>query len=137
MNDPGATVMQFYKAFEAADFDTAMALFSPDCINSNPSGPQNVAEHRGYAETFKAAIPDAHMEIERIVVEGDEVAAIGKFKGTHSGPLRGPQGEIPPSGNTLDLPFADFFTVTDGMITDHRTYFDQIAMFTALGAMPG
>ena len=135
MNSARSTVEQFYKAFEAGDFDQAISLFHPDIVHRNPAGPQTLPEHRGYGEAFKTALPDARMEIERWVGDGDEVIALGRFRGTHSGPLSGPQGEIPPSGNQIDIQFADFFAVRDGSIVEHWTYFDQLAMFTALGAM--
>jgi predicted ester cyclase len=93
-------------------------------------------EHRAYGQVFKDALPDAHMEIESTVEGGDWVAVRARFRGTHSRPLRTPQGEIPASGNALDLPFADFFRVEDGKAIEHYVYYDVMSMMGQLGALP-
>jgi predicted ester cyclase len=53
----------------------------------------------------------------------------------NSGPLRGPDGDLSPSGRTVDLPFADFARISDHRIVKYRTYYDQIALLTQLGLM--
>ena len=39
----------------------------------------------------------------------------------------------PPSGATIDLPFADFARIDDDKIVEYRTYYDQAALLTQLG----
>jgi predicted ester cyclase len=61
-----------------------------------------------------------------------------RYVGTHTGPLRSPDGmEIPGTGKRFDFPFAAIFRVVDGKITSIRIYYDQIEVFTQLGLMPG
>jgi len=127
-------VNRFYEAFAAGDMQRADDCFSDDCRYVMPPGPLTKAEHRQMAETFKAALPDAHMAIDHAVDGGDEVFVEGRFLGTHDGDLVSPQGTIPASGSKLELRFADYFKVAAGQVVEHRTYWDQMDMMGQLGA---
>ena len=76
------------------------------------------------------------MDIVRAVEAGDQVYVSGRFKGTHSGDLVSPQGTIPASGNSLDMPFVDYFRVQGGKIVEHEVVWDQVGMMGQLGASP-
>jgi len=39
-------------------------------------------------------------------------------------------------GNSLDLPFADYFRVEAGQIVEHEVVWDSMAMMGQLGALP-
>ena len=75
----------------------------------------------------------ARAVIERIYEPGDTVIVEGRFTGTNTGPLAGPEGPLAPSGRKVDLPFADFSRLSGGKIVDYRTYYDQVALLTQLG----
>jgi ketosteroid isomerase-like protein len=47
-----------------------------------------------------------------------------------------PEGTIPASGKTIDLPFADYFGVKGGKVVNHRTYWDQATLMGQIGATP-
>jgi ketosteroid isomerase-like protein len=59
----------------------------------------------------------------------------GRFVGTHTGPLAAPDGDVEPSGASVDLRFADFSRVQDGKIVSYHTYYDQLGLLTQLGLM--
>ena len=88
---------------------------------------------REYLDGLKGPLPDARAVIERIYEAGDTVIVEGRFTGTNTGPLVGPEGPLPPSGRKVDLPFADFSRLSGGKIVDYRTYYDQVALLTQLG----
>jgi len=127
---------RYYELFAASDFDNARALFAEDCLNVTPAGSFGVEEHEAFGRAFKNALPDAHMELVRAVEAGDEVYITGRFKGTHEGDLVSPQGAIPASGNTLDMPFADDLRVRSGKIAEHEVIWDQMTLLAQLGALP-
>lgn len=129
-------VEQFYKRFEAGDMASAVELFTDGCVTVTPAGAMDNTEHQAFGNAFKTAMPDGHMEIVRAVESGDEVYVSGRLKGTHQSDLVTAQGTIPASGNAVDLPFADYFRVTDGRIAEHEVVWDQLAMMAQLGAMP-
>jgi len=129
-------VRRFYDTFAAGDLESGDANFADDCRFVMPPGPLTKAEHRAMGQAFHNALPDAHMVIDHVLDGGDEVFVEGRFVGTHTGDLMSPQGTIPASGNKIELRFADYFKTSGGLITDHRTYWDQVDMATQLGAAP-
>jgi predicted ester cyclase len=90
---------------------------------------------RSYLEGLKGPVPDARAIVERMFEVGDRVIAEGRFTGTNTGPLPGPDGDLAPSGRTVDLPFADFARVSDRRIVEYRAYHDQVGLLTQLGLM--
>jgi steroid delta-isomerase-like uncharacterized protein len=130
-------VNHFYTAFAAGDLDKADEVYATDCAFRLPPGPMDKAGHKQMGAAFLAGLPDAHMTIEHVVDGGDEVFVEGYFAGTHTGDLVGPAGTVPASGNTIELPYADYFRVADGLIVEHRSYWDQVEMMRQLGALPG
>jgi len=46
----------------------------------------------------------------------------GRFVGTHTGPLAGPDAEVEPTGASVDVRFADVSRVQDGKIVSYHTY---------------
>ena len=51
------------------------------------------------------------------------------------GPLVGPQGEIPPTGKSVDVAFCDVYQFKDGKFTSLRSYFDTATLMGQLGLM--
>jgi steroid delta-isomerase-like uncharacterized protein len=127
------TAERFYDRFAAGDFAGVTALFAADCPTVTPAGTMTPAEHEAFGQAFKAALPDAHMEVDTAVEAGEEVFIGGRFVGTHTGDLITPQGTLPASGNRLDLPYADYFRIVEGTIVEHRVYWDQAGMLAQLG----
>jgi steroid delta-isomerase-like uncharacterized protein len=130
------TAERFYERFAAGDLDGALGLFSPDCRHVTPAGQQDANAWKAFAEAFRRALPDGHMEIASVIEAGDAVAVEAHFKGTHNGPLATAQGEIPASGNAIDVPFADFFRLEDDSFVEHRVYWDQAEMLAQLSPAP-
>jgi ketosteroid isomerase-like protein len=90
---------------------------------------------RQYLETFKRAMPDARAMIESTVESGETVAVEGRFIGTHTGSLATDDGDVAPTGATVDLRFADLSRVREGNIVAYHTYYDQLDLLTQLGLM--
>jgi steroid delta-isomerase-like uncharacterized protein len=129
-------VRRFYDAFAAGDLDRADEVFADDCRFVMPTGPLTKTEHRVMGSAFRDALPDSAMVIDHAVDGGDEVFVEGRFVGTHTGDMVTPQGTMPATGNKLEVRFADYFKASGGLITDHRTYWDQMEMAAQLGAAP-
>jgi steroid delta-isomerase-like uncharacterized protein len=135
--DQQQLVARFYEQFNRGDIDAALAVFSSELETTDP-GMGTVHGHepfREYLEVFKTAMPDAHAVIESLVQAGDTVIVEGRFVGTHTGPLASPDGDVAPTGASVDVRFADFSRVSDGKIVSYRTYYDQLGMLTQLGLM--
>jgi ketosteroid isomerase-like protein len=44
-----------------------------------------------------------------------------------------PQGELPPTGKSFELPYMEINEVEGGRVTSHRVYYDQLSFLSALG----
>jgi len=64
---------------------------------------------------------------------------VGEFtgRGTHTGVLKGPTGEIPASGRRVEMSFVEFYRLHNGKISEGRIYFDAATMMAQLGISPG
>jgi predicted ester cyclase len=83
----------------------------------------------GYWEAF----PDARLEIARSIEQGALVSAEGKMIGTHTGVLRTAQGEVPPTGRSVEIRFlAMYETEGDKLLSEHL-YFDSAEFMMQLG----
>jgi len=128
-------VNRFYSAFGRGDIDTALSCFSKDLETIDPGmgTVRGLGVFREYLETFKRAMPDAHAVIERTCQVNDTVIVEGRFVGTHTGPLATPDGDVPPTGATVGLRFADISRIVDGRIVSYHTYYDQLGLLDQLG----
>ncbi|HEY3259843.1 MAG TPA: ester cyclase [Pseudonocardiaceae bacterium] len=130
-------VEKFYDAFNNGDLDAARQYFDEDMENVDPTGTLNGWDaFRQFVAVFKASMPDARLNA-KVWIDGGAVVAIeGTFTGTFTNPLPSPQGEIPPTGKSFELPFVEINHAPSGRITSHRVYYDQMAFLAALGVMP-
>jgi steroid delta-isomerase-like uncharacterized protein len=137
MGEARSIVEGFYEAFNRNDLDAAQAFFAEDVESVDPSGTRRgYGEFRAFANVFKEASPDAKLTPTTWVEQGNLIATEGTFAGTFTGPLRAPQGEMPPTGASFRLPFIEINEIRDGKIQSHRTYYDQMTFMAAMGLMP-
>lgn len=136
--DLQSVVERFYEGFNSGNIDAAVEPFAPDVETTDPSfgTVQNIEPWRAFIEAFKRALPDARLNLQSAVESGDTIAVEGTFTGTFTAPLMSPQGEVPPTGRAINVPYADFFIVRDGRVVSHRVYYDQVQLGTQLGLMP-
>ena len=98
--------------------------------------PHGLDDVRAYLRTWAQAFPDATVDIVKIIDTGDEAVAEVTYRGTHTGPLASPQGEIPGTGRRVELPGVMWITVREGRIATFRGFYDTASMMAQLGLMP-
>ena len=133
----GEIVARFYEDFGTGDIDAALSACAEDLeiVDPGMGRVRGRERFREYLETFKRAMPDARAMVEQAVESGETVAVEGRFTGTHTGPLATDDGDVEPTGATVDLRFADVSRVRDGKIVAYHTYYDQLGLLTQLGLM--
>lgn len=130
-------IRQHYDALGRGDLDDAIELFDPAVETVTPNGTlKGLDEFRALGEAFSTAISEMHHEIVRCYELGDTVVVEGVFSGRHTGPMVGPDGAIPPSGNAVAFTFADFLQYQEGKCVSHRISWDNLTLLAQLGAVP-
>ena len=80
------------------------------------------------------AVNDLTLEIPLVLVSGSHVVCAGYMKGTNTGPLVSPEGEMPPTGRRVNIRMAFILRVTPtGLIEEDQTYFDEAEFLKQLG----
>ena len=120
---------------------TALAgLYAEDAVADTPDegvlkGREQIA---GYLGRFLNAFPDLRWEEARKYESGDTAVDEGWVAGTNTGAIVLPNGEtVPATGRVARIRECDIATVSGGVITSHRFYFDQMDVLSQLGLMPG
>jgi len=87
---------------------------------------------RGALKEMFRAFPDAHMDVELQVAEGDYVVNFLTLTGTHQGDFRG----LGATGNRIEVRgFSRLHYGRDGKVDDEFIDFDQKGMLEQLGAL--
>jgi predicted ester cyclase len=138
MGEALETAKRHDEAFNTRDPDGRKATEAADIESVLPGGMtlRGPEQTLAVAQSFWEAIPDGTITSDRQIEVGDLVVAEGYLIGTHSGPFRTPQGEVPPSGNQVKLRYASIKQVEAGRITSEHLYFDQLEFMQQIGAMP-
>lgn len=124
------------KAF-AGDVAAMDRLFPPDItMVEGSTALQGPAGVKGYFTTFSRAFPDASIQIRNAVVHEDEAGLEVVYSGSHTGPLAGPQGEVPPTGRKVTSPGAAFVRLRGDKLVSFHGYYDQLGFMVQLGLMP-
>jgi steroid delta-isomerase-like uncharacterized protein len=137
MGEARDVAQRWFETAQQGDPTAVEAVLNEDIDFSTPGaqvhGVQEVAQ---FLSAFATGFPDASFEIRQWIESGDWVVAEGFYRGTHTGPLMTPMGEIPATGKSIELPFATVIQVRDGKLSVHRAYWDNATFMMQLGLMP-
>jgi predicted ester cyclase len=84
-----------------------------------------------FFRSFVSAIPDLHVTVGDVIVEGDRLAARCTVSGTHTGEGIG----IAPTNMPVEFSGMCMVRVKDGKIVEAWNNFDFMAMFQQMGAI--
>jgi steroid delta-isomerase-like uncharacterized protein len=89
------------------------------------------AEFKPFHATFRDAFPDMRIDLDEMIAEGDLVAARWTATGTHRGDSLG----FPATGQRAQFSGMVFGRFENGQIVEGWNNFDQLGLFTQLGAV--
>lgn len=135
------TIEDLYAAAEgdALDLDKFLSCFSKDgYVRDIPTG----MEFRGQdialvASGMAEAFPNIHREIFDIYALNDVVVVELAIRGTHEAPLMTPDGTIPATGKTIDVPCCDVFRMKEGTVIAFHCYNAASILMQQLGSVDG
>lgn len=117
-----ATIRDWMAARNLHDVEAAVALWAE----------VQQAGLRASFNSFTQAFPDVQITIQEMIGEGDKVAILWTFQGTHRGSFQG----IPATDKTVAWDGLDLYTVTDGKITALTRKADSRSLLQQLGVLP-
>jgi steroid delta-isomerase-like uncharacterized protein len=119
--------------FNQGKFEVADEIYAPDFRNHGLHQTIDLKTDQEWAHAEKKAFPDLRMSIQQMVAEGDKVAVLWTFQGTHTG--WGYEG-LPPTGTKVEVRGMTIWRIVDGRIVEEWSSFSEtggyIAMFAHL-----
>lgn len=130
-------VLEMIRLQDANDSEAYALRYAEDGVFVHPAATLRGREEiAAFMTGYHVAFPDGRHTVTKILQDGDVVAVEGTFTGTNTGPLPGPDGELPPTGRTATIGWAGIATVgPDGLRSMHG-YYDQLALLGQLGLAP-
>ena len=130
----GGFAQRWADAFNSSDLARMESLYIADCEVVEVDNVMRGAEAmKHYFGGYLTAFPDGKITVLSSLESADAVAAECRYAGTNTGPLNGPQGEVPPTNRDVDFSFAVFFKLNEQRIATHHGYFDRMLFMRQLG----
>jgi len=131
-------VRKYIDTFNAGDSTGLGAFYAEDVVLSDPLAPQPTKGREAVVATsaaFRRAFPDLRWALTQEPVVADGMIAWELHAtGTMLGPMPGPGGEIPPTGNSFAMDMGIFWTLgPDDLVAEERAYFDGTGLIVQLG----
>ena len=101
------------------------------------AGPMNHEQYTAYLKGFLDAFPDLHFDILQTIAQGDYVVINWRARGTHTGPMRAPNGDmVPPTNRKSTVEGSTTYEFRGGKIAKSKIFWDMVGMLVQLGLMP-
>ena len=138
--DNTTLVRMLYDAYnnhqsDPAWFDKAAAIIAEDFEGINPRGVSRggsvgLSNHLG---SWIIAFPGCNVEVTNVFSTKARTVVEFIGRGTHTGPLPGPSGDIPPTGRKAEVRFCEVYRFKNGKIVSIHTYYDALDLMRQLG----
>lgn len=123
-------------AYNNKDWTAAKAALAPDSIYDEVATHRRIQGVDDILEAWRGwatAIPDSKATFDtEHAIDGTVVVEL-TWRGTHTGPLRMPDGEIAATGRKIEIRGCQVIEVTDGKAKVMRHYFDMATLLQQLG----
>jgi predicted ester cyclase len=134
-----AVVRRYYEdIWNAGDLTVIDDCMGPEVL-AHLDGDDHVSRDgwRDAITLWRRAFPDIHHVVDRLVGEGDIVAANIHFTGTHRGILQlGSWGPWAPTGKSVNVKEANFFRLAGGKVVEFWAIWDTTTFARQLGVDP-
>ena len=98
--------------------------------------PDPVPGLEGFKESIKqmhSGFPDMKVNAQQMIAEGEHVATMGNWTGTHKGTFMG----IPATGKEVTVGYIDWWKFENGKAVENWVQMDIPGMMAQLGLQPG
>jgi steroid delta-isomerase-like uncharacterized protein len=125
---------QRQQAWNRLDAASLAADFADDSIVDSPLAGGSTSGREAIEKlyrTYFAAFSDFKLEREELLIDGDEVALLGRVSGTDTGGFMG----MSPTGRPLNFQVALFHSLRDGRIVRERRVYDFTGVLIQVGLL--
>lgn len=125
------------ETFNVHDIDGFASVLADDVVVSAPGGIRGNGKEAcaAFFGSWFAAFPDAHVDVHAVHFIGDIAVEEGTFTGTQLGILRGPAGDISPTGRQVRVDYVQVLRFRDGKHVSFNLHFDQLTLLEQLGVV--
>ena len=130
-----ALINRFYdEGWNANNLDVYDELVTDDFVDHQavPGLPPGREGFKALNAMFRSAFPDVWVTVDRILVDGDKVAARWTSTGTHQGDLFG----IPPTGASVKITATVVYRTENGRLAEGWINRDDFGLMRQLGVIP-
>jgi predicted ester cyclase len=128
-----ALAQQAVEMYEAKDWDRIDELVAPGYVRHDPQQPMlvdNRAALKEYLAFLEVAYPtDMEITFDEVLVMDDRFVARFTFSGTNTGP----RGDIPATGNRVEITGVSISRVVGGLVVEEWVYADLLGTLQQLG----
>jgi predicted ester cyclase len=119
---------------KAVAFAAIDKLLVADYIEHGGSGEptRGIVNYKQSMSGFYGAVPDVHVTINDMVVEGDKVAVRFTLSGTHKGEFMG----APPTGKKVMIEEIGIIRIVGGKFVESWMRYDTLGFMQQLGLVP-
>ena len=123
-------------AYGDKDWDKVKASLTPNFRYDEVATHRSVEGIDSVLEVWKGwatAFPDSKPTFHDAHVSGNTVVLELTWKGTQTGPMATPDGEVPATGKSIEMRSIQVNEIQDDKVASTRQYFDMATMMSQLG----
>jgi steroid delta-isomerase-like uncharacterized protein len=126
------------ETFNAHDIDGFADVLADDVVFEAPGGMRGEGKEAcaAFFGSWFGAFSDAHVDVHSLHIVDDVAVEEGTFTGTHDGVLHAPNGDIPPTGRSVEVGYIQVLRFRDGKHVSFHLMFDRLLMLEQLGLVP-
>lgn len=117
------------------DVNALLPLYAPDFQATDLGQAQTYRGAEGLQHllnSYFGAFPDLRFEVERTIVENENIALLWTARGTHQGKIM----SIPPTGREITVRGVSMITLGDSKIKDVTFIWDVAGLLRGIGLLP-
>ena len=119
----------FDEIFNQGKFQVADEIYSPDFQNHGLHRSVDLRTDQDAVHAEKKAFPDLRLSVQQMVAEGDKVAVLWTFQGTHTG--SGYEGLLP-TGTKVEIRGITIWRIVNGRIIEEWSSFSEAGAYLAM-----
>ncbi len=116
----------FDEIFNQGRFQVADEIYAPDFRNHGARRTIDLQTDQAWVHAEKKAFPDLRISVQQMVAEGDKVAVLWTFQGTHTG--SGYEG-LPATGTRVEVRGMTIWRIVDGRIVEEWSSFSETGAY--------